>query len=422
MRRVWHGALDKSPEQPLFERADWMPMGVLLALALAVEAGTALLSLRGSLTSLSQLGVYFDGHLYLEIAKSFPLPYAAEGSEYLGQAPGFAACIYLTRLLSFGSINWGLLAILCAWIPGALAALVFYLLCKQTGTRPFWGGVLFVCGNPVWMTRVATAHPEPLAAVFAMLCFLAYLRGRMGWSVAWLSLAALSRFPAILLGLPLAFGVLVLRRALSLRNLVLLSVPLAAFGVFNLYLYLRIPGFLGVMEAHSFWWDPSWTWPFAALLDAIEKWPRTGSLSFAATYASALFYVAAFFVGLRPSERELWFLPLWVAVIVLLPASLSGIIGVQDFARLVLLAWPAALLIVWRALGPVLPRLAVVALCTGMGALGLWFASHKIGAALWLQGHGQPFLKETLRRLDTDEPYWVDFRAIHRERQRRGAR
>ena len=44
---------------------------------------------------LASLGVYFDGYLYVEIAKSFPLPYASEGRIYLGHAPGYPALIYL---------------------------------------------------------------------------------------------------------------------------------------------------------------------------------------------------------------------------------------------------------------------------------------------------------------------------------------
>ena len=395
-------------------------MGVLFALALVVESGTALLGLRDMRIPLAHLGVYFDGHLYLEIAKSFPLPYAAEGPEYLGQAPGFSACIYLARLLSFGLINWGLLAILCAWIPGALAALVFYLLCKEVAAPPFWGGVLFVLGHPIWMTRAATAHSEPLAAVFIMLCFLAYLRGSIGYSVVWLSIAALIRFPAILVGLPLAFGVLVQRRGLNLRNLALLSVPLGCFGLFNLYMYLRVPGFAGVMEAHSFWWDTSWTWPFSALLEAISYWRYTGSLVFAVTCASTLFYLTTMFVGFRPSERERWFLPLWVAAIVLFHASLSGFTGAMGFGRLTILAWPAALLIVWRAVGPLLPRFAVPALCVAVGAFGLRYASHQITGALYIQRATQPFLRETIERLDSDQPYWVDFRASSSQTQSRG--
>lgn len=410
--------LDQSPEQPLFERTDWMPMVVLFALAIAFEAGVALLGLHGSQTSLSQLGVYYDGHLYIEIAKSFPIPYAPEGPEYLGQAPGYPALIYLARLLSFHSLNFGALAILCAWIPGALAALTFYLLCKQIAAPPFWGGVLFVCANPIWMTRAATAHSEPLAAVFAMSCFIAYLRGRLGWSIAYLSLAALTRFPAILLGLPLAFGVLVLRRGLSLRNLALLSVPPIALGLHNLYLYLHIPEFPGIIEAHSFWWDPSWTWPFSVFVDALGTWPEGRFMLFELTYASALFYLVMSFVGFRPSQRELWILPLWVAVIILVPASLSGLLALHDFGRLAILAWPAALLIFWRLVGRLLPPLVVATLCTAIAVFGFWFAKKQIGMVLLFQGPYLPALEETFRQLDSDEPQWVDFR---RFLKRRGA-
>jgi hypothetical protein len=32
------------------------------------------------------LGAFFDASLYIEIAKSFPLPYAPEGPDYFGHA------------------------------------------------------------------------------------------------------------------------------------------------------------------------------------------------------------------------------------------------------------------------------------------------------------------------------------------------
>ena len=49
---------------------------------------------------LTTLGVFFDGHLYVEIAKSFPIPFGPGANDYLGQSPVYPAFIFVARLLT----------------------------------------------------------------------------------------------------------------------------------------------------------------------------------------------------------------------------------------------------------------------------------------------------------------------------------
>jgi hypothetical protein len=388
-------------------------------LALAIEVAIALGSLHGGTLPLSALGVYHDGHLYVEIARSFPVPYAAEGASYLGQAPGYPALIYLIRNLTPDAwVDWGMAALLASWIPGALCAAAFYALCADLGWRPFWPTLLFAVANPRWLSVAATPHSEPLAMLFAILCLLAYQRRRLGGCVAWLSLAVLTRFPALLLGLPIAFGTLVVRRERTPARIALLLTPLVAFGIFNLYLALHIPGFHGIWAAHQVHWQTAWTWPFDALLHPGPTWTfLRGSPAFWVTYASLAVYVLACALALGPDERERWPLALWIGVMVLFHVSLGGRIGSWDFTRLAILAWPAAVVAFWGRFGTRARPLPVAALSLSLLATGVWFAVGQTRLAVSYQTRAQPYLAPAIARLDADAPRWIDFERLVRERR-----
>jgi hypothetical protein len=383
----------------------------LFAFALVVHGATTLMSAASLNLPLAHLGVYFDGHMYLEIARSFPLPYSAEGIAYTGFAPGYPALIYLTRLLVPAALaSWGSLALLATVIPAALAAVVFYRLCRELELAALWPSIAFVVANSRWLSVAGTAHPEPLATCLALLCFLAHLRGRTGVAVVCLALAGLTRFPALLLGVPLAYDLLIRQRRRDLSTLAWLSVPPLAFALFVAYLHIRIPGYPGLAEAHRIFWDTHITWPFAALTHGFDRrfW---GTLypHFELTYAWAGIYLLSLALGLRPAERPRWFLVLWVASIVLFHTSLSGMIGAMDFQRLVLLAWPAALLIHWRAWGRRLPEAATALALAGLLALNGWATLRSITAGVMLQAPRQPFLARAIGRLNSDSPHWVVF-------------
>jgi hypothetical protein len=384
-------------------------MAGLFVFAIVVHGTTTQLGAAAAGVPLAQLGVYFDGHMYLEIARSFPLPYAAEGIAYTGFAPGYPALIYLTRLLVPAELaNWGQLALLASLIPAAFAAVVFYRLCRVLELAALWPGIAFVVANSRWLSVAGTPHPEPLATCLALLCFLAHLRGRTGVAVLCLTLAGLTRFPAFLLGVPLAYDLLIRQRRRDLGALAWLSVPPLCFALFVAYLYARIPGYVGMAEAHRVFWDTHLTWPFAALVRGFDRQlPH-----FEITYAWVGIYLLSLALGLRPGERPRWFLALWVASIVLFHVSLSGLIGAMDFQRLVLLAWPAALLILWRAWGRRLPKVAVAVGLAGLAAFGGWLTLRDITAAVGLQTWRQPFLAQAITRLNSDSPHWVTVHAI----------
>jgi len=397
--------------RPWLARSDRKAAAGVFAIALAAHVATALLGVSSAKISLSSLGVYFDGNLYLEIARSFPLPYSPQGPDYLGQAPLYPALIHVLRLLTPDApFDWGLLALLASWLPAALAAVAFFALCRELGMDPFWPSVAFALANPRWMTIAASPHPESLAMLFTLLALNASLRGALPASMIALSLAGLARFPSLLIGAPIAFGALYVRRSFDLRTLATLALPVLAFGLFNLYLALRVPGFGGVMATHQVFWVTAWTWPFASLVENALPWWRSGNgLYFAITYTTLAFYLATCVLGLRSLPREQWVLPLTIAVIVLFHACLSGAPATWDFTRLAILAWPAALLIFWKVALSHVPVAAVAALCAGLGIYALAVGQRSIREAVELQDQLLPYLPRAIERLDEDEPRWIHF-------------
>ena len=127
---------------------------VLFALTLAFAAATAAWAV--GLGRISPLGAYFDGHLYIEIAKSFPLPYAPEGLGYLGHAPGFAAQLWVARILTLGWIDWGTLATVSTWLAAAGSAVAFHGLCRELRIPARGAVACFVLANPICHRAVAT--------------------------------------------------------------------------------------------------------------------------------------------------------------------------------------------------------------------------------------------------------------------------
>jgi hypothetical protein len=232
-------------------------------------------------------------------------------------------------LLPDAWIDWGGVLLLAAWLPAGAATAVFYAVCRELGAPALWPTVLFALGNPRLFTLAASSHPEPLALALALLALLAFLRGHIGWCVAWVTLAGFSRFAAFLLLAPLLAGVLLRDRRVDLRTLALFAIPPVLFGFYLAYLHVRVPTFVSVAESHRVFWETHFTWPFRALIRSFDAtlWSRTHP-SFQLTYASLAFYLAAFAGGtalaLRSQRPEIWVLALWIAIVLGVHVSLRG--------------------------------------------------------------------------------------------------
>lgn len=391
-------------------------MAICAAVAGLLAVLTSVLAARDSAMSVGALGVYFDGHLYLEIARSFPLPYGPGAVDYAGHAPGYPGLAWLLRaLLPDAWIDWGGLLLLASWIPAALSAALFYAVCRELDAPAWWPTLLFAVANPRMVTLSGSAHAEPLALAFALAGLLAFLRGRLGWCVAWIALAGFTRFAAFTLLAPIGIG-LWLRGRPRLRDFGLLAIPPVLFGLYVLYLHARIPGFVSLADSHRVFWETHLAWPFAALVKSFDPalWSATHP-SFELTYATLAFYLLALggggWLSIRTARPETWLLTAWVAIVVGMHVSLAGVLGAWDFVRLVALAWPAALLILALAVGREFPRPAAAGVALLLAAGDLVFARAQIAEAVRYQQLTQAwFLPATVQGLDTNTPRWVDFR------------
>jgi len=397
------------------------------ALALLAYAGASVLSAHAAGIPWNTLGAYFDGHLYLEVARSFPLPFAPEGLDYTGQAPGYPALAWGLRVLLPNALfDWGTLLLLAAWLPAAASVAVFYALCRELDAPALWPTVAFALAQPRGFTLAASPHPEGLALLFALAALLAWLRGRLGLCLVLIAAAGFSRFAAFLLLAPLGIGVLLERRRLALGDVARFAAPPLAFALYLAYLHWRVPGFESVAESHRIFWETHFTWPFRALYRSFDAtlWSQTHP-TFQLTYTTLAFYLGSLVLGtlgaIRAHSPARWVLVGWVAIIVGVHVSLAGVLGAWDFMRLTLLAWPAALLITALAIGRDVPRAAAAGLAVLACVASLAYARAQMTEAVKWQDLSQGwFLPATLESLDSNEVRWLDFRArAERERARR---
>ncbi len=384
----------------------------IFLISLALQAGTAVLGASANALPLSHLGVYYDGNLYLEIARSFPLPYAPEGPHYAGQAPLYPGLIWALRVLSPGAwFDWGLLALVASWVPAALASCAFFEVARRLGVEPFWSSLAFATANARWLQMSATAHPESLAVALALLALGAFLDGRVARAGALLALATLARYPAVLLVAPFAAASLAWRRPRELRTLGWFTLPLLGLLLQHLYLAWRIPGFTHVAAAHQVFWRTGLTWPFEELLTLLPRWLASGNLLWLpVTYAFLLASLAAVWVGARSRRGEERLLAGWVAVVIGFHACLDGAPAAQDFARLALLAWPPVVLLLWPRIARRLGRPPLVLGLLLLTGYGIDVTRRSIADAVALQNRLRPdYFARALARLDSDRPEWVDF-------------
>lgn len=400
---------------PASGRRHLLPALGLFVLGLLLFAATAALAARRAGVPLGSLAIHYDGLLYLTIAKSFPVPFAPEALHYASHPPGFPALVWLVHQVVPPSLaGWDLVMLWTTWVCGALSTVAFYVLCRTAGVAPLLPSLLFLLGNPAWIHVGATAHAEPLAMLLLILCLIAYLRDSLLLCGALLALAALTRYPALVLVAPVVFTVVAVRQHSDVRTVLPLGLPILAVGLMSLYLFERIPDFHGIWSAHKVFWETGATVPFLEMFRHLPRYASDPSLHSTVTYASLAVYLVAVVVGLLRRDAKLMLLPLWVATLVGFQLSLSGREAFQSFVRFALLAWPPTVLILWRWIGARLPRAIVLGFCVASGALGLWFAQRNIAAAIALAGD----TTQIQATLENDEPVWLDFSGGGSERRR----
>jgi hypothetical protein len=206
------------------------------------------------LPSLEQVFRYWDGPLYLFVAKTLYVVPPDQPFVVLGLPPKyFASHLPLYPLLIRGLTLFTLgsypLAMLVATLATSIAsALLFLRVLESWGlvSSPLWTAALFCFLPPRWVIYHSVGASEPLFLCFVFAALLSFKGGRHLGVVAFVALASLTRITGVLLG-PV-FGLLYLQRR-DWRRLGLL--PLSGLGILVLFAFYSFV--YGDFFAYSRW-------------------------------------------------------------------------------------------------------------------------------------------------------------------------
>lgn len=368
---------------------------LLFLWALSLRAGVCALLAAMTGVAMPDLSIFFDGHVYQLIARTFPQPYVGIHALFPGfpKSPEYLTCCFPL----YPALIWAADALLrdsrsaalaVSWLASSLAVVAFYELARRHCERPLPVALAYSFLPPTWLLTGSLAFVEPAFA----LCFISamgfFMAGRRAPAIAAASLAILAQRTGILI-LPVFFLGLwkgsVTRALREFAPYLAALLPAAclqlwfwrAFGdpLVNVTTHHRVFGgdylsvplrslLLGLLERESALPGLFWT----------RKLMMLGSIAFyLGTWAWC-------FRGRRRGEAPLL---AWLGAFVIPALLLSGAWGYYAFPRVIAASAPAALLLLARRAEGSLPRwwpaaalLAPVSMAYGaldaLGHMELW--------------------------------------------------
>jgi hypothetical protein len=248
-------------------------MGLLIA-GVAVRITALVFAMEVTGLPAERLALYFDGHEYITIAQSFPLPYGPDLWLETNWLPGYPLAI----AIAFPVIgNYGLAALLVSILASAAAAPLLLALARgRPGAVP--AAILLTVGPPIWLIASSFPHSESLFLPLFLATVLLGRQGRFSAAIVTGVLAAATRQVGVFLT-PI---LLVQRWERGERRLLALAacaLPALVLPLLELYFHTRIPGYLGLLSVHAFFSGGSSFFgvPFRALLQvfvfaALNPW------------------------------------------------------------------------------------------------------------------------------------------------------
>ncbi len=326
--------------------------GAALALA-ALAARAAFLAAAASATGVAwrDLALRYDGHVYLEIAKTFPRLYVSEQGPYLTTwFPLYPALIRLAGFLT-GDLRTAALAVSLA--AATAAVLLFRRLAGRFSRRPLLAAGLFVFFPPMWLLTGSLSFVEPVFLCAVLAAVIAAVEDRPGLAAAAGAAAVLSQKSGFLVP-----GIAVLvawdRGRFDRRWLAALVVPALAQAALQGYLW-RLYGdpLINVKVTRATFGGAFFGVPFSAFLRGIVT-PSAfgGAWRRAAIALSGFGYLALTGAAWRRGAAEERPLLIWLGVVLAFYFSLGGFWAFHALPRYLLMAAPAALLLA----EPLLPR------------------------------------------------------------------
>ena len=198
-------AVEFCSERPVLTLVCLNVLATLLVYVPLYENRDGYLQLAFSGLSMDNIYRYWDGPLYLVVAKTFYNVGSPEIAAFADLAPGYYAAHFpgypaTIRAFSyvFGYPNGMIAATIAAT---SLSLWVLYLLLKDLGLKQkaFWLGLVFIFLPPRWLIYHSVGAAEPLF-ILEMLAFILFFRRQQYWLAGLAGAAAvLTRSPGILL-------------------------------------------------------------------------------------------------------------------------------------------------------------------------------------------------------------------------------
>jgi len=306
--------------------------GAALALT-AVAARIAFLAAGASALGVDwrDLALRYDGHVYLQVAKTLPALYVSDSGAYLTTwLPLYPSLIRVAGLLT-GDLRTAALAV-------SLAA----------------AAALFIFFPPMWLVTGSLAFVEPVFLCAVLAAVAAAVEDRP-WTAAFAGAAAvLSQKSGFLVSVIAVLTAWERRPRFDARWLPAVAVPALALGGLQGYLWLLYGDPLANLKATRISFGGSlFSFPFSAFLRGIvEPSPFGGAWRRASIAPGAAAYLAIGAAAWRrraPEERPLL---IWLGVVLAFYFSLGGYWAFHSMPRFLLMGAPAALLLA----EPLLPR------------------------------------------------------------------
>jgi hypothetical protein len=333
----------------------------LFLFAVGLRAITALAVSLASGVSLRNLGLFYDGHMYILIARTLPALYSDLQAFFPGfpQDPRYITAWFpvypaFIRLLSLFTGDLRLAALIAAWLAGGIAVVLFYKLAEDYLQNPRSASILFSFLPTGWLIDGSLALAESTLVCLLLACILTLRRGKTGWAAVFAALTVLAQKMGFLLLPILVFAARPRRRAL----LPCISAILAAAAL-QLYLWWLFGDPLintRVVAATFGDGEGIFGFPFAGFI----TWMLDPSGLFQGMVWQRKFVIvleAAFYIGvlswalLRYSPRMNVFI-VWLGVLLLFNMSLSGIWSFYAFPRHMSMASPAAIMLACHQFSP----------------------------------------------------------------------
>ncbi len=363
------------------------------SVALRVAACLTLAEISG--IDALDLSLYFDGHIYQLIARTFPHPYQDIHSLF-AQFPKsptyltawFPAYPFLIWTVNLAIHDLRLSALVVSWAAAGLAVVAFYELARRSTDRPLPAAVAFSFLPPEWLLCGSLAFVEPLFVCLFTATMAFFVAGRRNAAIVAAALTVVTQKSGILL-LP------VLMLSLwngSLKSTIRAGWPyLAALvpaAALQTYLWLAFSDPTINFATHRRVFGGSYlTFPFLSIISGLNEtrsalpglfWTRK-----LMTLGSVVFYAGTWVWCWRRRTPEETPLLAWLGVVTVFVLSLAGSWGYYAFPRLCVVAAPPALLLLarrargpfarfWPALLLLVPWVILYDAHAALGHIALW--------------------------------------------------